>query len=161
MERELSATGRLEDDIPECDAKLVALERYWRKIHPPTGLPGRQHFDPLEVASLLPWLILIDVTRAPLRLRYRLLGTAHVDSLGFDPTGRWLDEAHANFADTTAGREFTAVAERGIRTYYRGPLTFVSTREFLEIERLTLPLARDGSTIDMLLCIAVHKRVRR
>lgn len=158
---DLPATGRLTDDFPDCDPRLAALERYWRQIHPPAGLPGRQHFDPLDVPSLLPYLILIDVARAPLRLRYRLLGTAHVDSLGYNPTGRWLDEAHADFADTTACREFSAVAERGVRTYYRGPLTFVSTREFLEIERLTLPLARDGSTIDMLLCIAVHKPVQQ
>lgn len=159
MERE--ASDGATEYIAKWDGRLVALHGYWRKIHPPAGLPGRQHFDPLDLPSLLPWLILMDVTRDPFRLRYRVIGTMHVESLGFNPTGRWLDEAHADFAETTAAREFTVVAERGEHTYYRGPLTFVSTKEFLEIERLTLPLARDGNTVDMLLCIVVHKPARR
>lgn len=149
------------NDTLEYDSRLVALKRYWQAIHPPNGLPGRQHFDPLAVPSLLPWLILVDVARDPLRFRYRLIGTAHVDSLGFNPTGRWFDEAHPNFGETSACREFVAVVERGEPAYYRGPLTFVTTKAYLEIERLTLPLARDGKTIDMLLCIAVHKPAQR
>lgn len=149
------------NDTPAYDSRLVALKHYWQTIHPATGLPGRQHFDPLDVPRLLPWLVLADVTREPLRFRYRLIGTVHVDSLGFNPTGRWFDEVHPNFAETSACREFVAIVERGEPVHYRGPLTFVTTKDYLEIERLTVPLARDGKTVDMLLSIIVHLPARR
>jgi hypothetical protein len=146
---------------PEPNDKLAALERHWRAMHPPAGLPGRQHFDPIDVPSLLPWILLVDVAREPLRFRYRVIGTAHVDTLGYNPTGRWFDEAHPDFHQTTVCREFTEVATRGEPTYYRGPLTFVATKGFLEIERLVLPLARNGRIVDMLLAIVVHQPVQR
>jgi len=41
---------------------VKSLYSYWRAISPPGRLPGRQHFDPLDVPRLLPniWQIGVD-----------------------------------------------------------------------------------------------------
>lgn len=75
------------------------LYGYWRSIAPQGALPGRQHFDPMDVPDLLSCLWLLDVQRDPFRLRYRLAGTAIVEAIGREVTGQWLDEAHPHIED--------------------------------------------------------------
>lgn len=143
-------------DLPPCDDRLRALHRYWLSIRPTEGtLPGRKHFDPLDVPKLLPWLWLIDVQRAPLRFRYRLIGTVHVDTEGRNRTGQWLDEAHPHFRNSLAHGQFVAAVERREVAFYRGPPTYVVRKDYLSIERLVMPLAADGRDVDMLLAITI------
>ena len=146
--------------LPDCDDKLATLHRTWCAIRPAPGLlPGRQHFDPIAVARLLPWLWLVDVHRAPqgpqLRFRYRLVGSIHVEAGGFDPTGRWLDEAHPRFASSNAMPHFIAAAAGEGFCFYRGRPVYAINKDYIAIERLVLPLARDGTSVDILLGITV------
>ena len=74
--------------------KIRRMIAHWESLAPGPGiLPGRQHFDPIQVPDLLPHIWLIDVERGPmLRFRYRLLGTALivgtiVEVLGRAPLG--------------------------------------------------------------------------
>jgi hypothetical protein len=143
-------------DLPPCDSRLRALHRYWRAIRPADGiLPARKHFDPIEVPKLLPWLWLVDVVHAPLRFKYRLIGTVHVDTEGRNRTGEWLDEAHPQFRQSAAHGQFTAAVERREVAFYRGPPTYVVQKDYLSIERLVMPLAANGRDVDMLLAITV------
>ena len=42
-------------DTARWHPRVARLYRYWLSIHPPGGgLPGRQHFDPVDVPELLP-----------------------------------------------------------------------------------------------------------
>jgi hypothetical protein len=137
------------------------LHDYWRQIHPQEGLPGRQHFEPLAVAPLLPHLRLVEVHRDPLRFRYRLLGT-QVDAVhGTSLAGYWLDEA---FASAPRGRallaEYARVAETGEPMWRRGAPNVVPEPECAELEVLRLPLAADGRAVDMILCIHLYFDVR-
>jgi hypothetical protein len=142
--------------LPPCDERLQRLHGYWRSIRPPAALlPGRKHFDPLDVPSLLPWLWLLDVQRSPLRFRYRLVGTVHVDVEGRNRTGQWLDEAHPSFPDSNAHEQYVAAVTRHEIAFYRGPPTYVVRKDYLSLERLVLPLAANGSDVDMLLAITV------
>ena len=70
---------------PQC----CTFYEYWLRITPPGRLPGRQHVSPLEIVPLLPRVWLLDVTRAPLRFRYRLVGTGEALTLGREVTGQW------------------------------------------------------------------------
>ena len=144
-------------DLPPCDSRVAELHSYWRGISPAPGvLPGRQHFDPLAVPRLLPWLFLIDVARDPLRFKYRLIGTVHVDATGgWNATGLWLDQVHPRFVGSTAFPQFCAVAEGGSFAYYSGLPTYVIKKDYVSIERLLMPLARNGRDVDMLLGITV------
>jgi len=85
-ETALSAYG-LPDDM---HANIRQLAEYWLQIHPNDGLPGRQHFDPIDVKRMLADLWLVDVVGRPPRYRYRLVGTQMVEYLGLEPTGRGL-----------------------------------------------------------------------
>lgn len=141
---------------PPCDGRLRELHAYWRAIHPDERrLPGRRHFDPIAIPSLLQWIWLVDIHREPLRFKYRLVGTIHVEAAGWDPTGRWLDEAHPDFVHSSAYPQFRACAEDAEICFYRGPPTYVIKKDYVLIERFILPLAGDGHTVDMVLGITV------
>jgi hypothetical protein len=144
---------------PGCDRRLRQLHDYWRSIAPGQDeLPGRQHFDPLHIPALLPWIWLLDVHRNPLRFRYRVTGTEHRRVSGRDATGRWMDELHPNFTTFESFPEFEAVVERREIRYRRGRPVFALVDDVSETERLMLPLARDGREVDMLLAITIYHR---
>jgi hypothetical protein len=138
--------------LPPCDERIVELYRYWLGIHPARGLiPGRQHFDPVDVPRLLPWMWLIEFQRHPLRFKYRLVGTEHVQALGRDPTSAWLDEVHPRFTTSSGYRQFVTAVGRGEMGFHRGASVYYKNRAMANIERLILPLARTGYDVDMLL----------
>ena len=143
-------------DLPPCDARIVALYRYWLSIRPGPGLlPGRKHFNPTAIPSLLRWIWLADIQRNPLRFKYRLVGTEHVEATGTDPTGHWYDEVHPRFLRSSAYPLFAASAERAEVTFYHGDPVYVIDAKFKIVERLILPMASDGKQVDMLLGITV------
>lgn len=144
---------------PSADPRLRRLFLHWQAIHPGEGvLPGRQHIDPAAIPELLPFVWLADVYRDPLRFRYRLLGTEHAHVFGRDYTGSWLDEVHVNFAGSPAYPQYVAVVEEGRPAYRRGHTLIMLPKEYRSIERLLLPLARDGRRVDMLIAISLYQR---
>jgi hypothetical protein len=120
-------------------------------------LPGRQHFDPAAVADLLPSIRLVEVHREPLRFRYRLLGS-RVDVVhGRSLANQWLDEIHASHRNCEMLiDEYRRVVATGQPTWRRGTPHVVPEPECATVEVLRLPLARDGATIDMLLCLNLY-----
>jgi len=144
---------------PDCDRRLRQFHEYWLSIAPGGGrLPGRQHFDPLHIPALLPWVWLLDIHRNPLRFRYRVTGTEHRRVSGRDATGQWMHELHPNFESFASYPEFIALADRAVPSYRRGQPVFPISDDVREIERLMLPLARDGQGVDMLLAITIYHR---
>ena len=157
--------------LPEfADERLLpALAHHWQSIRPSAGgLPVRQRFEAFGIAKLLPWVWLFEVHRPPFRFRYRRLGSehaflyrflgqAHAVAMGRENTGLWVDEVRPNLRSEAAYDLFVAVAEEGVAGYYnKGPPTYSVEHGYVGIERLILPLARDGCTVDMLLGITVY-----
>lgn len=137
--------------------RLRRLYAYWRSIQSGAAtLPGRQHVDPAEIREILPWIWLTDIQRDPLRFRYRLLGTAHYEPMRGDFTGRWMDEAHPNFTTSHVYGDYVALAEQGVVSYRKGRPIFHVDSDFLLLERLQLPLATDGRTVDMMIGCTVY-----
>lgn len=134
-----------------CDRGVATLLEYWLKIQPADRLPGRNHFDPLDVPHLLPHIILADVERDPYRFRCRLMGTTVVKAFRNDLTGRYLDEALDDFNNTDAYRQRVEVVETWMPSYYKGPSTLSFALDFSDLEGIHLPLATDGETVDMIL----------
>jgi hypothetical protein len=133
------------------DPRLRDFFAYWRAKAPSGRLPGRQHIDPLDIPRLLRHIAMFDVVHAAnvTRFRFRLMGTGVVQLMGDDYTGRWVDETmapddylklHAAFAQVCAGQPH----------YWERLLPFPN-REFVGHRRLALPLASDGSTVDMII----------
>ncbi len=134
---------------------------YWLSITPAEGLPGRQHFDPLEIAELMPRVWILDVVREPtgMRFRYRLVGTREVTTLQREVTGRWLDEVHPHLKETPNGfARFRHIAEKGKATYRKGRVTFVHHKDDRMVENCMVPMARDGSRVDMIMVCSVLYR---
>jgi hypothetical protein len=144
-------------DAPPLDTwhpKVRRLFGYWLNIKPsPDLLPGRQHFDPLHIVALMPFVWMLDVVDG--RLRYRMLGTRMVDAMQRDLTGWWLDEAHPGFLIHPLARYFEERWSSGEPTWRRGRPFIHVDPDVYEIEQVVLPMARDGRTPDMLLCITV------
>jgi hypothetical protein len=143
---------------PDSDPRIERLLAYWRSIRPaPDRLPGRRNFEPTDLPDLLRWLWLVDVEHTPLRFRCRLFGTGHRDVLGRDFTGHWLDEVFADFPATQTHGDFVA-ALAGEPRWYRGRPDYAASKGYDGIERLVLPLAADGVTVDMLLGLTLYRR---
>lgn len=137
--------------------KLERLYTYWRSIHPPAGLPGRQHIDPTTIPDLLPDVYMVDVIRTPLRFRYRLVGTEFAQRMGHDLTGQYLDEAHPGFADVI--KQYVAVVEQREPAYRNGPVLFTAAKkDYQSIERLMVPMARNGIDVDLIFAVIVYLR---
>jgi hypothetical protein len=133
-----------------------ALLAYWKKIHPPAGLPGRQHFDPASVPALLPNVLLVDVHRDPLRFRYRLLGT-RVDAVyGTSLVGRWLEDIYIDPQARIVLDEYRIVAEQQKPVWRSGRPAMVPEPRCALIEILRLPLASDSQKVDMVLGLTLY-----
>jgi hypothetical protein len=145
------------ESIASWSPQLRRLYDYWRGLHPVAGLPGRQHFDPLDIADMMPLLWMVDIVRSgvAIRFRYRLLGTRHVRAMGRDYTGWWVDEAHDAFLTSPVYAQYLQVAE-GEVSRRRGRPVFHVHPDYYEMERLMLPLARDGENVDMALAMTLY-----
>jgi hypothetical protein len=140
-----------------CNPRIATLLRYWlmKRPQPPT-LPGRQHIWPAEIIGLLRNIWLCDVQRQPLRFRYRLIGSMISYMMEHDATGQWLDDVHPGFMLSPAYTDFMEAVETRAPAYYKGAPMFHLEKDYLWMERLLLPLARDGREVDMLLGITLY-----
>lgn len=147
------------DETDTWDERLVRLHAYWLERHlPGGGLPGRQHVDPLEIGpALLPFLFLLEVEDHPLRFRYRLTGTHMVKGIGRDPTGRLMESAFPDFMFGRSYPDYPACVRDRVAIRRTGAPTSVVTRDHIVIDRLLLPLARDGQRIDMILGASIYR----
>ena len=138
-------------------ARIAELYRYWRRIRPaPDRLPGRRHFDPVDVPQALASIWLLEVQREPFRLRYRLMGTNLATTLGQDLTGQWLDEARPKVRSTPGYFDrYRFMAETGRATWRHGPAKLAHDPHWHSLENAMMPLAADGRNADMLLCATI------
>lgn len=132
--------------------RLRQLYDYWRgKAN--GRLPARADIDPVDVPHLLPYVFMIDVERAPRRFRFRLIGTQICAWAGRDVTGVYLDDPTYGPRGAIIQSQYAEVVDRGVAYYIEQPAARPE-RDYIFYERLVLPLAADGSRIDVLLCIA-------
>jgi hypothetical protein len=71
---------------------VVELAGYWRSKLRGRPMPAPVDIDPSEIRQLLPSIIIAEYVGAPVRVRYRLVGTQQVYYNGLDFTGLYLDE---------------------------------------------------------------------
>ncbi len=133
------------------------LYDYWLALHPADGvLPGRQHFDPMKVAAVLPNIWLIDVEHDPLRLVYRLVGTKIQEIAGQSLAGRLLEDVHPHLcSEPEYADRYLLPAREGVAVWASGKAVLRTESLHDETEVLVLPLAKDGKTVDMLLGVTI------
>ncbi|MFY7962993.1 MAG: hypothetical protein ACOVVK_23170 [Elsteraceae bacterium] len=70
--------------------------------------------------------------------------------MGFDPTGRWLDEAEPwTWRDQRFLARQEAMMKSRSPTWRRGEIVFERSRDKGMLECLQLPFANDGVSVDM------------
>ena len=142
-----------EEVIP--DPSLRQIFAYWQAKAARRGaLPARADIDPVDLSSILPAISLIEVRRDAAnragRLRYRVVGSLHVEIMGHDATGELIDLGTADDG-APAAAVATGRPVHAWRTF--SPANGMA----LTFETLICPLAADGVSVDMLLCaVAPH-----
>lgn len=132
-------------------AALRLLHAYWISKKGERLAPARADIDPAEMKAFLPHVFLLDVVGTPPRFRFRLVGTEVTSRYGEELTGRFLDEVDLD----DVGVDILGEYQRAIRE--AGPVLGrwayeKRSGQYLNYERLILPLSSDGRSIDMLLC---------
>jgi hypothetical protein len=136
-------------EIASQDDRLLRLYRYWNDRRGELRFPPRASIDPVDFPYALGRVSLVEVQRNPLRFRYRLVGTLLTEHLGYEMTGKYVEDI-----PEPSMREFTrSFYERALER--QAPLheagMALIERYSWQHEVLLLPLASDGETIDMLL----------
>ena len=142
---------RAEVLAPITSPDLHRLYDYWRARCSAGRLPARADIDPLELPDMLGRLVLFDVLRDPLRFRYRLLGSKLIMARHGGPelTGKLIDDHPDAAFRAQAAANLTRVATTG------RPLAIhrdtVLDGRLRRSDTLCLPLASDGTTVDVIL----------
>jgi hypothetical protein len=138
--------------------RIARMIAYWREIAPAPGLvPGKQHFDPMRVPDLLPNVWLLDVVRedGSLRYRFRLVGDALIDSGAPFRKGLFVDELGDRVDQAAAKTIHDRVVNTREPDWRRGPPIVKHLKFIALLERVLLPLAEDGRTVDHILAMTV------
>lgn len=133
---------------------LRELADYWLDRRGDASMPRHADIDLVDLTTQLPWLILADVWRAPLRFHFRVVGDELEHLLGQRYTGTTIDRSAGMFF-----KPYQACAEqvRPIREYVR--YDFDDGGPVGEFERLLLPLSEDDETVTMVFGEAIYTRL--
>ncbi len=128
-------------------ARVRALYDYWCAVRGDRRMPSRAEIDPAEIKELLPHLLLTDLSYPPLRVFFRLVGTAIVEAAHCDLTGRWLHEVDLGQTNGAWADVYqrVAVSRAPVFGRTRALLQHADARAF---HWVVLPLSEDGETVD-------------
>lgn len=141
--------------IIENNVRFRQLAEYLGAKAPPGKLPGRQHIDPSEIASLVSHITLIDVVPQETgqhRYRVRLMGSEVVEMMGKDLTGKYVREVLPGNAGEELARLYGEIVRTRTPQYRTGKFERQG-REHVHYARVAFPLAKDGENVDMLILL--------
>jgi len=121
---------------------------YWRYLCRNGTPPLRADFDPADVRRLLPYTVLTEIHRDPLRVRYRLVGTRICEVDGWDKTGHWIDEEPWQEHAEQWLKDYRTVIDTRGPLFGRDALTYPD-RSTVTFEWAVMPLSTDGREVDM------------
>jgi hypothetical protein len=149
MSRAMTILDKVESPI------LRRFFEYYLQKRGDRPFPARADLDPVDFPYALGDITLIDVQYDPLRFRFRLDGSHHVERFGFDLTGRPLDDfPYPEMRQSIFDSYQDVIEHREPRRYFRDLET---AGRWFRYETLLLPLSRDGTTIDMIVsAISFH-----
>lgn len=148
----------IEDEPPaEAHPKIAQLIRHWRGLAPAPGLlPGRRQFDPFRVAPLMPHLWLVDfVPDDGRRYRARLVGGALVEAGVQMRKGEYFVDFMTAGEAAMSVEAFDRIRRDKFVSWRRGPSALRQLKHIFALERTFMPLASDGQSVDMFLCMTL------
>jgi hypothetical protein len=136
---------------------LRRLVNHWEGLRPAGALPSRQAVRPEDLGFMLSQIMLVDVHRSPcgppvpadFSFRFRLVGT-RIEATGHPSLqGRWAHELNPLPYRRLVLQAYCEAVRDAAPNFYRVALDHGGQQ--LRYERVTLPLAGDGRTVDTLL----------
>jgi hypothetical protein len=123
---------------------------YWETKRGVRQMPARRDIDPTDLPRVLPYLQLIE-PGPPDRFRYRLVGTAIVQTFGHDYTGRFLDELSLGSERTNFfASKLRTVRDNGRPLFVRTQYISAKGVHFMA-NRLYVPLSENDRDVNMIL----------
>jgi hypothetical protein len=150
-ETHLDWIGMPDDFDPSAivDPTLQRLYGYWNERRAARAMPARADIDPLDLGFILGHLVLAEVLGDPPRFLIRVHGTEITQRVGYELTGKVLDELPQNDFRRLTQQSFTTVVETGVPIHRLRDRVLDGKR--LQYETLILPLSKSGTAVDMLL----------
>ncbi len=134
---------------------------YWVAKTAGRPAPDRRDLDPIEIKDILPHLSIVEIVGDgdAMRHRFRLVGTAVIDALGYEPTNHHVEDfdegGHADFMR----RLLIEVMASGQPLYAAS--AFRAKAERLSTERILLPFTCGGSTIRQIVTVQTFDFTQR
>ena len=137
------------------DPRLQRFFAYWDERRGERRFPARRDLDPADFASILGYVMVMEVHHAPLRFRFRLHGSELVRHGGYDMTGKWIE-------DLPGAENRRALLERCLALVESGEPQFVRSARLLDgrvmrYEAVWVPLSDDGERVNMLMRALVYR----
>jgi len=129
---------------------LRKLHNYWTSKLAGRSMPCRADIDPTEIPALLPHVVLVDIEHDPFRVRFRLVGTHIVTSIGRDSTGRYFDELYQGSVRDGMIELYANVVRSKAPVRYFGKSVFAE-KKYRDYESVHMPLSDDGRTVNIVL----------
>jgi hypothetical protein len=87
-------------DMPR-DPRATALAAYWRSKCAGRPMPDREDIVPAEIVPLLPYIFISEALNGGAAFRFRIFGTALVNLIGVELTGKSIADIGANSSVVT------------------------------------------------------------
>ena len=132
---------------------MKELKARWQTLRAGGPIPGYDHFRPETMWDVVGAVMLVTVeTRDPPLFRFRLYGSGHASIYGQDMTGKTVQDF--------GSPDLVELVQRDYETALREPraychvITLDNGKRKMVYDRLILPLAEDGKTIDTLFVVS-------
>lgn len=136
------------------DARLAHVLSCWQRWRGANLWPARDDIDPADLRQLLPNLFMVEAVDGGARFRYILSGVTVRQQLGFELSGRYLDETFSGAQLERAAHAYrTVIAGHG---HYALQHWSQRDRPIMQFRRLLLPVAVDRIRIDLVLGFALY-----
>lgn len=121
---------------------------WWNEARKERLFPARRDFSPLAVTSLLPAVQLVDVGGDKRPYSARLIGTRLTETIGFDPTGKNLDDLPGT-APVRVVYDWVVDNQKPVLRLNM-PIRW-GDKDFMVCSTLIVPLGPSGEEVTMLL----------
>ncbi|MDR3498038.1 MAG: PAS domain-containing protein [Parvibaculum sp.] len=137
---------------------VAALAAYWERKRGTRRMPDRQDIVPAEIVRLLPYLHISEVLDGGGDFRFRIFGTALVNLIGAELTGKRLSELgqpSALIVDAVAAKgrwsELTTRAYKSARPVYATGYFVNTVHRHVQWHAFSAPLTAAGDEIAQML----------
>jgi hypothetical protein len=139
--------------------KIASLAAYWAGKRRGERLPRRADLAPEEIVPLLPYILLADIEPEPLRIRYRLVGTAIAEGSRRDITGLHLDEIQFDYPGEREAFEagYRLMLDTAAPVY--GRMVWLASQELPVLyESAIFPLLGESGDLEKAIAIEDYER---